>query len=273
MTLWRPIDDALAAVATLAGDTTDHQRVRDAAVELDAAARQTVAAALRARKLVRVLPHPEWPVAKLAGRNALEWRDKGYPSGGTGGARSGERRDLGDVIVRPDDAALLWWRAHQTAVVVRAEVAKLNRGAPPRHACHEAWKAIATLHDVMLEAAGLSGGPAPVTLNTAGEGDCWNHRRHGVVEPAQVTHAGQDVCRWCRDQHDGWGDWPPGEVVEDHDRGGRVAIAAWRRGREAAAESNGDTVKAKKPRALVDAQGRTARGAYAEALKKSAASA
>lgn len=272
MTLWRPIDDALAAVATLAGDTTDHQRVRDAAVELDAAARQTVAAALRARKLVRVLPHPEWPVAKLAGRNALEWRDRGYPTGGSGGGSS-DHRDLGDVIVKPDEPARLWWDAHQRSLEARTAVAKLRRGGSTRHECQAAWRAISGLHALMLEAAGLTGGPAPAMLNDNGTGQCWNHRRHGAVWPADVTHAGQDVCRWCRDQHDGWGDWPPGEVVEDHDRGGRVAIAAWRRGREAAAESNGDTVKAKKPRALVDAQGRTARGAYAEALKKSAASA
>ena len=70
MTLWAPIDTATAAVATLQGDTTDHTRVREAATELDTAARQTVAAALRARKLVRTLPHPDWPVARLAARNA-----------------------------------------------------------------------------------------------------------------------------------------------------------------------------------------------------------
>ena len=277
MTLWRPIDDVVAAVATLCGDTTDHQRVRDASAELDAAARQTVAAALLARKLTtRRLPHLDWPVARLAGRNALEWRDKGYPSGGTGGARSGERRDLGDVIVRPDDAALLWWRAHQTAVVVRAEVAKLNRGAPPRHACHEAWKAIATLHDVMLEAAGLSGAPAPIDLNRPVDELCWNHWQYKLVEPWEVRHAERNVCRWCRDQHLGWGEWPPENVVADHDRGGKKAATDWHRTRELAAAADGVVVnarrpKVKKPAALVDAQGRTGRGAYAEVLNSATA--
>lgn len=209
---WSPVDQALMHAARI---PAAQARVVEAASRLGVRARQRYGDALKPLKRT----HPQraaWSVAQVAAVNAREWADRGYPSGGDGGRSSGHR-DLSDVIGKQDPAADVAHRAHQaTWRVMRAvELAQWPN----------AYNALCDLLAVMEEAAGLAPMPAPQLLNdTSG---CQNHLRAGATWPSEFNHAGERACRWCRDQHAMFGDWPPPAVVEDHDRGGRTEVRKW----------------------------------------------
>lgn len=142
-------------------------------------------------------------------RITAEHDGTGWPSGGSGGPRSGVSDRVGSEAVR----GLV-----SDHVRLQAALGRLLADA-------------GTLMDLMATATRQPGDLARLAADT--EPDCWNHARHRAERHARTEYVvdGNRVCRWCYDQHRWSGEvaWPDKAVIDDHDNGGRRLVLAWRR--------------------------------------------
>lgn len=279
------------------------RHVRDAQDAVAFAERRSHAEAMADLDRRPVARWEGWSVAEVAEHQARLWHSRGYPAGGQGGSPSaetwcfahqrpstrctGDGCDLeaipatgdrmGDVVAMRDPSSLLWPQMKRAARYARAALIELGHHDTPSNAQH-AYGHLVTLTRLVDEAAGLIGGPAPDDLNdlTADDQGCSHCWSMGGWSP---VHASNDVggnldaptalCRRCHRWVTDTGRLPTLEEWEAQEAGNQVLV---RKLRTKAVRSHEAAQKAKpsrpqKPGRVVNADGTTARGAYATSLR------